>query len=112
MSARKTISMAAGVLLVVMTAAAEWPRPVQTQGTVNTNEPVVFADNTGRYVKSGTNYVPAIVSAPASNTASGSRGQVAWSLTDGTNFFYFYDVNGAGTGTGRWVRVTGAGTWP
>lgn len=49
--------------------------------------------------------------APASNTATGSGGQWAAGITAGTNYLYFYDPNGAGTGTGRWLRVTANATW-
>jgi hypothetical protein len=52
-----------------------------------------------------------LVSAPSSNSAAGTNGQVAITVLGGTNFLYFYDPNGGGAGTGRWVRTEGSVTW-
>jgi hypothetical protein len=49
--------------------------------------------------------------APASNTASGSAGQVAWTNADGTNWFLYFDPNGIGPGTSAWVRIQGGASW-
>jgi hypothetical protein len=51
------------------------------------------------------------VNPPASNTAAGVTGQVAWTNSSGTNWFYYYDPNGLGTGTSAWVRIQGGASW-
>ncbi len=64
-------------VLMAGTALAQWPRPVQTQGTVTTNDPVVFSDATGKYIKSGSTSVVTITSF---NTHTGKTGTAAHSL--------------------------------
>jgi hypothetical protein len=48
-----------------------------------------------------------ITTAPTGATSSGSSGQMA---VDGTNLF-IYSPNALGTGTARWIRVSGSATW-
>jgi len=48
-----------------------------------------------------------ITTAPASNNSFGSRGQIAVS----TSNVFIYNPDAAGTGTGRWIRVSGSITW-
>jgi hypothetical protein len=73
------------------------------------NTTVIGNDNTTNAVIRGCSY--GNVSAPASNSAAGANGQWATGITDGTNFLFFYDPDGGGTGTGRWLRVEGSVTW-
>lgn len=51
------------------------------------------------------------VTPPLSNSAAGSSGQFSVTNDLGTNFFFFYDANAGGAGTGRWVRIEGVSTW-
>jgi hypothetical protein len=45
--------MMAVLAMLASVALAQWPRPVTTAGTVTTNDAVVFADSTGKTIKSG-----------------------------------------------------------
>lgn len=49
----RAIAMMIAVAMVAGVALAEWPRPVTVVGTVTTNDVVVFADATGKTIKSG-----------------------------------------------------------
>jgi hypothetical protein len=80
--------MVALMLLMAGCAFAQWPRPVTTQGTVTTNDVVVFADATGKYIKSG--------------GAGGTNGFVL--LTDAV---YLKALTNALAGAGISVSITG-----
>jgi len=60
---------------------------------------------------SGLSGVLLYVAAPASNSAPGAIGQCAWTNQLGTNWFYYFDPNGLGTGTSAWVRIQGGASW-
>jgi len=58
-----------------------------------------------------TTYFPLFCSPPASNTAAGVNGQLSWTNSSGTNWFFYYDANGLGAGTSAWVRIQGSASW-
>ncbi len=108
-------------LLLAGTALAQWPRPVQVQGNVGTNEPAVFVDNTGKYIKSGSNLfataaqgvaatnAQARVAILETNTATYAQGLLAdsalqtstWTNWIGTNLYVKQTAIDVSSGTNR-----------